>query len=201
VCEGQKDHLFFQRFIEVLGLPRFYIAPAHGKNNIGRALDNFRIENTKIWANLKDVVIVGDNDDTKKERFDDICAQVADVEGLIAPDAPLKPSRSRPRCTILMIPWTETHGTLESLCVEAARKAHAKSATHVDAFLDLAHWATWTSESRRGKAWLRSNLAIRSRDPFVQLGSVFEEPKYRPLIPISRDVESFKRIADVLATF
>ena len=72
VCEGIKDHLFFERFIETLDLPRFYIVAAHGKNNIGRAIENFRIERSKIWANLRDVLVVGDNDDTDRERFDDI---------------------------------------------------------------------------------------------------------------------------------
>jgi hypothetical protein len=96
-----------------------------------------------------------------------------------------------------MVPWTNEHGHLERMCVEAARDANKNIAMHVDTFMNLIRAEGWQNQSRFGKAWLRVNLAARcSRDPFIALGSVFAYARHNALIPI--DHSSFDRIADVL---
>lgn len=202
VCEGYEDSLFFQLLIEAFKLPRFYIEIAGGKNKIGAALSKVRLERTKVWVNLRDIVIVGDNDDSPSARFNDICKQISDVfGGEVAPSAPLMASKTKPRCTVLMVPWTDQEGNLECLCCDAAREADKEVGASVDTFLDLVHSNLWESKSRSGKAWLRANLAARCSDPFVALGDVFHESRNRRLIPITVRDGSFKRIAEVLATF
>jgi hypothetical protein len=202
VCEGYEDSVFFQLLIEAFELPRFYIEIAGGKDKIGAALSKVRLERTKIWVNLRDILVVGDNDDSPRDCFNDICEQINEVfAGKVAPSAPLVATKTKPRCTVLMIPWADQEGNLECLCCDAAREADKGAGASVDAFLDLVHANLWRSKSRSGNAWLRSNLAVRCNDPFVALGDVFNENRYRRLIPITLRDRSFKRIADVLATF
>jgi hypothetical protein len=202
VCEGYEDSVFFQRLIEAFELPRFYIEIAGGKDKIGAALAKVRLERTKIWVNLRDILIIGDNDDSPRDRFNDICEQINEVFGRkVAPPAPLATTRTKPRCTVLMIPWADQEGTLESLCCDSAREADKAAGASVDTFLDLVHANLWQSKSRSGKAWLRSNLAVRCSDPFVALGDIFDENRYRRLIPITVRDQSFKQIAEVLGTF
>jgi hypothetical protein len=97
-----------------------------------------------------------------------------------------------------MVPWADTKGSLESLCVDAARNADKAVGAHVDCFLALLAADKWPSPSRFGKAWLRSNLAGRcSVDPFIPLGKVFNEQRHDNLIPLGD--ACFKRIVDVLS--
>jgi hypothetical protein len=58
-----------------------------------------------------------------------------------APKTPLqKTPRTAKRAaaiTVLMVPWTNEHGHLERMCVEAARDANKNIAMHVDTFMNL----------------------------------------------------------------
>ena len=71
VCEGEKDKLFFQEFIRTRKLPLFSIHSAGSKDNLGQRADALRIP-TKQFNNIPHLVIVGDNDDCPKERFEAI---------------------------------------------------------------------------------------------------------------------------------
>jgi hypothetical protein len=130
-----------------------------------------------------------------------VCEHIERVFGFgAAPCAPLQSTArtaTRPQAvTVLMVPWMDEHGTLERMCIEAARAANGTVSGHVDTFLGLIYAERWRSESRYGKAWLRTYLAARARDPFVALGHVFSDPRQRGLIPVNHT--SFDRIADVL---
>jgi hypothetical protein len=209
MCEGHKDRLFFAQFIEHHGLPRFHIhdtaGPKSSKGGITKfamALRAFRGEHTKVWNNLKDVLLVADNDETPEENFAQLCAQIEQVFG--AGKAPTKALEAvavqHLRITVMMIPWAGERGHLERLCVDAARAADQRIGRNVDAFLDLIGADRWNNDSRYGKAWLRTNLAARcERDPFVPLGRVFDEPANQSLIPLGHP--SFDKIKTVLAKF
>lgn len=98
-----------------------------------------------------------------------------------------------------MLPLGKEKGALENVCAEVAKRADATAAAHVDKLIDDMHGRKW-SVSRRGKAWLRCNLAVRcAHDPFVLLGTAFREPRAQNLIPI-KDVQ-FIPIAKILATY
>jgi hypothetical protein len=147
-------------------------------------------------------LIVADNDECPGDRFANVCVQIDRVFGSgTAPNAPLqKTPRTAMRAaaiTVLMVPWTNEHGHLERMCVEAARDANGSVATHVGTFMTLIRVEGWRNESRFGKAWLRINLAARcTRDPFIPLGRVFANTRYNTLIPLEHS--SFDRIAGVL---
>lgn len=198
ICEGPKDAVFFHKLIEIRGLPRFHIQPAGGNGQFSNAISKFQLERTKVYKGVRDILIVADNDDVPAESFANVCSQIDVKFGAgAAPRAPLEVTKGRPRCTVLMVPWTDREGNLESLCVDAARNADRDVGGHVDYFLALLAADRWASPSRVGKAWLRSNLAGRCEsDPFIPLGRVFNERRHENLIPVGDG--SFDRIADVL---
>lgn len=205
ICEGPEDKYFFQRLIQAHELPHFYILDAKGNGQFAEALRSFRVERTADFNSLSNILIVADNDEQPAARFQNVCSQIDRVFGAdTAPNAPLQPTSSTATrsaaITILMIPWTGEHGSLERMCVEAARAADRAIAGHVDTFMDLIGADRWNNETRVGKAWLRTILAARcERDPFVALGHVFNDQQYQPLIPLNHP--SFDRIINVLRRF
>ncbi len=207
ICEGLEDLSFFRLLIEARKLPRFHLQSSGGRFKPGgntkfrSAIQAFRIEKPKIFDSLGDIVLVADNDDMPSGNFKKVCQQIDQYFGAgTAPPAPLQPTKTQPRVTILMIPWEGEHGHLESLCVESARCANKNIGRHVNDFMALIHSEKWRSESRVGKAKLRISLAARCEsDPFVPLKHVFDDPKHHTLIPLTH--ASFNRIADFLSTF
>jgi hypothetical protein len=207
ICEGSDDFFFFQHLIEEWKLPRFHIQhsggrdPRGGISKFGAAIRAFRTQRTHIYKQLKNIVIVADNDDSPQENFEYVCKQIESVFGYgTAPTAPLDKSNTNPPVTVLMIPGTGVEGHLEKLCQETARNADKNIAKSVDDFMALIHSDKWPSESRKAKAWLRTNLAARcENDPFVSLGEVFSESRYKKLIPLNHN--SFDQIIDFLKSF
>jgi hypothetical protein len=207
ICEGPEDERFFRHFIETRNLPRFHIQSTGGRrkpagnSKFGDALSKFQIERPKTFRQLKHVLIVADNDDHPEDNFKNVCQQVDGVFGAgSAPANPLLASAATPAITILMIPWSGEPGHLEKLCVAAAKDSDRGVGSNVDTFLAMIGADRWQSESRRAKAWLRVNLAARcASDPFIPLGTIFDESRHNGLIPVGHP--SLKRIADVLASF
>jgi hypothetical protein len=204
ICEGAKDALFFGRLITERHLPNFHIWPAGGIDNFYASLNKFNIERTSAFRALLDILFVADNDQAPQTNFDKVCAQIDRFfKAKVSPTAPLirvTRTSNRPSLTVLMLPWTDSNGHLEKLCVEAARDADKRIAEKVDTFMATINSDKWNNESREAKAWLRTNLAARcARDPFVPLGRIFEETQLHRLIPVGH--ASFDPIADVLKTF
>jgi hypothetical protein len=99
----------------------------------------------------------------------------------------------------LTVPWDDINGHLELLCVEAAHWANRTTGQETDDFLARL-LADRRSESRKGKAWLRSNLAARcASDPSIALGKVFSEARHHGLVPVEHN--SFDAIANYLNSF
>jgi hypothetical protein len=199
ICEGYEDHWFLHNLIEKRALQRFHIRSAGGNTKFATAISQFELENPKAFKALADVVVVADNDDAPAARFKNACDELRAYFGdAAAPREPQARSTSRPRCAVLMVPWTDVKGNLETLCVDAAKDADTAISGHVQTFMDLVKAGKWPSPSRIGKAWLRSNLAVRCEaDPFVPLGKVFNDKRHENLIPVKH--KSFNRIADFLS--
>jgi hypothetical protein len=169
-----------------------------GNTKFFESLSRFKLE--KTFRGIKQVLVVADNDEDPQGRFDNIRTQLERVFGTgSAPPAPLEKTKGTPSLSVLMIPWTDQHGHLEKLCCVAAKTADKKIGAHVDHFMALLNSDGWT-DSRIGKAWLRTNLAARcERDPFVPLGTVFDDNRYNNLIPLNDP--SLNQVANFLASF
>jgi len=160
----------------------------------------FQIQCPKTYRSLRDILIVADNDEDPNGRFREVCDHIVRIFGQgVGPTAPQQKTKTTPAVTVLMIPWTNERGHLEQLCCKSAKNAAKGVGSIVDNFFALLGSGAW-NQSRYGKAWLRVNLAVRCvQDPFIHLGTVFDEPRYHSLIPV--DHSSFDRIANFLATF
>lgn len=208
ICEGAKDKAFFEFFIETRDLPRFHVLDARGMGDksggitgFARALNAWQVTRDPGFRVVRHILLVADNDETPQENFANVCAQAEKVFGAgSAPTQPEQRTSGLPSVTVLMIPEPGVNGNLETLCVAPAREADRQTAAHVDTFSALVGADIWTSESRKGKMWLRSLLAVRcTHDPFVPLGKVFTEQRNRQLIPLGH--ASLDRIANLLAGF
>lgn len=205
LCEGPDDREFFRLFIETRGLPRFRVRHNGTK-------DDPKGGNTKFIPGLRahyelagslnrfnQVLIVSDNDDNPGASFENVKQQV-ETFFQFAPDAPRESAQGPPLVQILMIPWDDKPGNLETLCLDAAKNAQANIAGFVDQFAAQAQVDRWSNENRKKEMWLRSNLAARcERDPFVTLRNVFTDQRNQHLIPL--DHASFQNISDVLTSF
>jgi len=205
VCEGPEDCAFFHNVIDEWKLPRFHIVSSGGNTKFARRIRAFRLERPKVYQALTDIVLVADNDQNPSESFARVQRQVKDVFGA-APDRPLQPAGTKPRITVLMIPWAHERGHLEKLCVGPARATDQTAGDRVQTLMDLVGADGWVDvddvpdDSRFGKAWLRTYLAIRCRqDPFVTLLDALREQRFSYLIRVRHS--SLHQIRDFLLTF
>jgi hypothetical protein len=199
LCEGPEDRFFFHRLIQQRSIPSFHIWDAHGNRQFAGALRAYQISRPRTFRNFNRILIVGDNDETPDANFDSICQQIEAVFGAgSAPTARRNRTAGNPSIAVLMIPWDDRNGHLERLCVESAHWSNRTVGDETDHFLARLLADRW-SESRKGKAWLRSNLAARcDSDPFIPLGRVFTDVRHHGLVP---DHKSFDAIADYLTAF
>lgn len=203
LCEGPEDVAFFQRLIETRSLPRFRIkdtggkgSKAAGNTNFGRALKALKIE-----EGVKDILVVADNDEAPNQSFSNVCRQIRSAYGPDkVPNRPLQKVSTDPSVMVLMVPWENNLGCLETLCVGAARTANAQVANHVDQFAAMIGFENWDRQTRKSKMWLRTMLAACcEHDPFVFLGNTFRYRKNQHLIPL--DHQCFDRVSDVLSQY
>jgi hypothetical protein len=200
LCEGPEDQAFFGRLIANRNLPGFHIWNAGGNRNFLGALRAFEIERPRTLRQCSRILVVGDNDESPVGNFNSVREQLDKYFGAgRSPQTKRSRTTGNPSLAILMIPWDDRHGHLESLCVEAAHWADRTIGSETDHFMARLLADRW-SESRRGKAWLRSNLAARCQsDPFIPLGRSFNDALHHRLIPTEH--ASFKQIADFLVSF
>jgi len=179
VCEGFEDKHFFRHLIRQRHLPDFRVIDTSSKKDraggitkFKEAIGAFRASETRRYNALSDILIIADNGETPPHNFKKVQDQIEALFPGRSPTRPREPSNSQPRVTILMVPWDDEPGSLESLCVGGARRAGSNVAVHVDSFVSSVGGDTW-GEPRWSKAWLRTILAARFRDPFVSLADVF----------------------------
>jgi len=204
ICEGPEDIAFFHKLIEAHGLPTFHVRStglnrheAGGNSKFGERLKAIRTN--RGFQKLQHIVLVSDNDNDHDSSFQNICDQV-DAASFQRPHRELERTATVPSIMIMMLPLGKEKGALENVCAEVAKRADGTAAAHVDKLIDDMHGRKW-SVSRRGKAWLRCNLAVRcAHDPFVLLGAAFRERRTQNLIPIG-DTQFFAPIARILATY
>jgi hypothetical protein len=127
-----------------------------------------------------------DNDETPEENFDKFKRQVEHVFPGSSPNTPWVVSGNNPSISILMIPFNLERGrihirrgTLELQCYDIAKSPNPRVASNTDKFMDDLEAGSFDamrwSNTRFGKAWLRSNLAARGDDPCAQLGELFRD--------------------------
>ena len=202
ICEGDEDVAFFEQLIASRHLPKFHTRTTRsekdrrgGNSKFGKILE--ALVGASGFESIKHIVIVSDNDDDQIISFKKICSQVRAAK-LVPPNAPAERSLGDPTITIVMVPLGRKEGNLECMCLEAAKKSDSQNASLTSNAIALLTTERLPT-SRKEKLWLRLNLSIRSVDPFIQLFSVFKDPRHSNLIPLNHN--SFDKLAEILEAF
>ena len=129
VCEGLHDEAFFRSLLRERQLEHFHttcpgdpITTAGGRDAFSEFLLGLRTIHG-FNPNVKNIILVSDNDSDPERSFREVKKQVGLAGNYPIPNQPLKTanSGSEPDVTILMLPWENEKGTMETLCLKAAR--------------------------------------------------------------------------------
>jgi hypothetical protein len=204
LVEGVEDRFFFTRLIQERGLPNFKIfhsglkdSRQGGNSLFGRALSTLKL--IPSFAAIRHVVIVTDADDSAANAFAFV-QQTLSGKGHAPPAQPCERTTGNPTIEIVVVPLNEVRGNLESVCLQpAAAAARADLPPHVDTFEAVTRANQWPAE-KRAKMWLRAYLAAAcERDPFVPLGDVFADRRYRTLMDFNH--ASLTPLANILESY
>src|SRR3989442_9179525 len=119
VCEGKGDVAFFEHFVQKRGLPRFQVLSADGKGGYERIL--IALSAAPGFDGISGILVIGDNDLDPNEAFLNIRSQIHAAGGYGVPDHPGKAVKRGgfPAVLIMMVPWQEKIGCLQTLLIEA----------------------------------------------------------------------------------
>lgn len=208
VCEGAADEAFLRALCKHRGLAEVSIRHPGDVDRGGRGgLDKlgWLLRGIRTWRGfdqVTDILVVADNDTDPTGNFDRVRGQLA-AAGFPAPTAPLAVAEAAVdhiprRLSVLMLPWADRPGTLDTLCLGPARAAESVLADCADAFAACARAAGRDHDARHDQFLLRALLAAgHPRDPRLGLGLVWQRAP--ELIPL--DHADFDPIAGVLADF
>ncbi len=208
VCEGAADEAFLRALCKHRELAEVSIRHPGDVDRGGRGgLDKlgWLLRGIGTWRGFEqvtDILVVADNDTDPAANFARVRHQVANA-GYPAPETPLAVAEGvvqdlPRRLRILMLPWADRPGSLETLCLGPARAAEPALADCADAFAACARAAGRDQGARRDQFLLRVLLAAgHPPDPRLGLGLVWQRAS--ALIPLGH--ADFDPIAGVLADF
>lgn len=217
LCEGPHDVHFLQSLIATRNLPSFQLAcpkdlydnPIEGE---GGGRDKFTeylngAVATTGFDKVEAILIVSDNDADPARSFtciQELIGSADPIDGFVtppkkfqAPTSPLTATVGVPKIAVMMLPWTNIPGALETLCLQAAVRASPKIAACVDEFAKCSDIKAW-SQSKQDKMRLRSLIASQNnKNPDLSLAWLWN--KNSGLIPLTDPV--FDQIANFLRDF
>ncbi len=181
LCEGPEDRHFFEALFRVHELPQFRILDntsekdrRGGITKFRSRLEGLKVKDKKRFESIRNFIIVADNDINPSANFEQVRQQIDMVFPGKAPDRAWEKTKYSPCTAVIMIPKPNEQGNLELLCIESLRAKHREIASYVDDILSYARADLWDTP-RRGKAWLRTNLALRSNDPCASFGEILRD--------------------------
>jgi hypothetical protein len=197
ICEGVADQAFFMRLIHDRGLPGFDILDAKGRTRYSEILKGLRVGSHPI--KLKAVLIVADNDDVPTQSFAKIQKQIRIATGYPVPGRPMEIAKTagQPLVLIMMLPWTDTPGCLETLLNMIWQREQESMKVCVDEFLTCTKVTEWKIQ-KRDKAAIQCFIAGSNReDPNKSLRYFLELPNN----PLPMNAPELDKIADTLKNF
>jgi len=212
LCKGPSDEAFFRALVAARGLPEFSIRNcADADENRRGGIDKFdrllaAIPTYRGFWDLTDILIVADSDTDPDRKFKKVRDQIGQVVVQAAPaptyNVPATPLARAPgnpaAITIMLVPWFDMRGNLESLCLPGASAASPAIAACARAFVECTGADGWADNTKIDKLMLRSVLSAQHPpDPFIGLGNIWKEAP--GLIPLNHPC--FDAISDVLESF
>lgn len=212
LCEGAHDWQFFEALIRDRNLPPFEVTscgnvaagPSQKRDGIEwltKALD--ALPALPTFPRPEAILVVADNDSDPKAAFKKVQDLIA-ATGEIAPGRryavpPVELTRegSNPVMVIMMLPWTNISGALDSLLYISAARKRPTVANCVDEFAKCTKADVWPI-TKTAKMKLRSLIsAAYHQDSYLQPAWVWREKT--DLVPIGDPV--FDQIEAFLRNF
>ena len=123
LCEGKEDISFLRALIAHREIGAFDFHKPNGTGAFTRMLTGLRTGSD--IRERKAILIVSDNDGDPDGQFEAIRMQITEA-GWIAPETPRAEAAQEgmPSIHVLMLPWDDDQGCLETLCLIAATNAN-----------------------------------------------------------------------------
>jgi len=199
--EGESDKFVFESIVSGLGLADFQVEfprlKADDTGGIGRFafyLALLSISQSAV-SKLKAILLVVDNDEHPDRAFKSVqkiirsankqMPKFIDNPKLYAiPAKPLEPAISpdgAPTVIVMMLPWTDERGALETLCLPAFygkwKKVWASMEADLDNFVNTSPASGWETTDQ-SKARMQCSIAATcEKDPNTPLNKLFKRPK------------------------
>lgn len=197
ICEGKADVAFLEHLIVERDLPIFQVIAANGNSRYQEIL--LAITAAPGFTNLAGILVIADNDMNPAAAFQRVRTQIQDAGGYAVPNALRIPVRNSqfPPIAVLMVPWDDEIGCLETILLEAVRAVKPELAACAEEYSVCAHVNDW-NEIERAKMKLQSLTSVICRsDPTTPVS--FAWNRTEEIVSLSQPC--FNRITDFLRNF
>ena len=192
-----QSKAFFTKLISDRKLPNFNIINAKGRCDFSEKLKGLRLQKQNA------ILIVADNDNNPAQLFSEVQNQIRisnrNGTGYPIPNKPMEIAKvdGQPAILIMMIPWVDTSGCLETLLLPVWQREKKEIKTCVDDFLTCTETAKWEIQKRDKTAIQCFIAGSNSDDPNKSLRHLLESDKN----PLPMDASEFDNIANTLKNF
>jgi hypothetical protein len=206
LCEGAGDHAFFRHLIRVRNIRN--LQPRARPSGIPAGNTAFEVWLTGLKPETdvqthSGILVVADNDSDPDASFRSIQRRIRGAGDFGVPEAPrvAAPSgRDLPPVAVLMLPWDDECGCLETLCLRAAFRRRRTLARCIRQFEECVAATDWPI-SQLSKLHMRCYLsAACPGDPNTGLQYAWTEERGRPPDLIPLQYQCFNQVADYLAS-
>lgn len=204
ISEGAGDASFFTQLIKVRKLTNFKVHQRDKKMASGSGAFEAMLRAIKFesyYSDIQLVILVGDNDSDPSKSFLEIVRQIKSVDGYAVPTQPRKVAKgpSVKAVSVLMLPWDNVPGGLDTLCYALAANRRPAIASCVKKYIECVNAKDW-EPSPLGKMSLRCLLsAACPTDPNIGITHAWSSTK-KPtdLIPLERNESYLTNIVKYL---
>jgi hypothetical protein len=223
VVEGDADRLIFGNLLERRGIDDFQVeVPRNnpdetgGLDRIGKFLATLPSSET-FRAKVKAILIVADNDNAPEKQFKRVQDRIHDANKAIRreffeigrgteatevpiPESPQTPAYGNegPAVVVLMLPWTDKKGALETLSLGAAYSRWGGIKDALEAYVKRTPAKDW-DVTELSKMRMQCIIAATcEQDPNTPLSHLFERKKQYHFSTKNR---CFDRVANFLHGF
>lgn len=206
LCEGPADKAFFNGLIQERRLPQFDVFCPTDAGGVGHGVTGFSQFLKALTIPLalnsaSSILVVGDCDNDPQKSFSVIQKQIQRVSeyGYGVPEAPLvvADSRDLPKIVIMMIPWVDRLGCLESICLEALSARQAELIKCVERYTQCTMTNAWEIPKKHKMQLQCLISALSQENPGASLRVVLQ--KHNTVIPLHESC--FDQVAKFLNDF
>jgi hypothetical protein len=198
--EGAEDKAFLQALLLAHGILGNFLFPRHdgfGKDGFQKILAGL------VTVNHRAIIIVADNDGAPTTAFQNIQRQIRDA-GYTSPTNPRETAQTTglSPVSVLMIPWDDEAGCLETLCLGARNTNYEAQWDCANALVQCANAGGWEI-AKREKLRMRAFLSSVCRsDPNTGLRFAWTTDGGRPgnIFPFT-GIDAYSRIVEYFRSF